>query len=248
MFLRTIGTFGRDIEETYYTDAVNIGTIEDRGSILKLQGNLVIEFPELAGLGKKDQDELKRWVTLQSDEVEVKFKQRTQLLPRQFILAGTYNPVAGMGWISDPTGGRRFWPVTVSRKVRLDELKADREQLWAEAVHLYNNGHQLFIEETDPVYELLQNEQRERSDRDLWHESIEKIIDDRDYWATSDILEKIGVSVHKQNSRTDKPRVAKVMESLGWSYRNRVVGGKRGKYWCKPESKQADIFEEEIKW
>ncbi len=218
MLLRTLGTFGRDIEEVYYTDAVSIGTIEERGSILKLQGNLIIEFPELAGLNKKDQDEMKRWITLQTDEVEVKFKQRTQLLSRQFVLAGTYNPTAGIGWLTDPTGGRRFWPVTVCGKVKLDKLKQDREQLWAEAVHIFRQGYDLFVHDSDPVYDLIVQEQINRADQDLWIDTLrDTLMKKRDY-TTSEVLSSLGISVDKQDNRRDKNRISKVMTALGWSY------------------------------
>lgn len=241
MLLRVLGTFGRDIEETYYTDAISIQTIEERGSILKLQGNLIIEFPEMAGVRKKDQDELKRWITLQEDEVEVKFQQRTHVLPRQFILAGTYNPVPGMGWLTDPTGGRRFWPVTVGRKVDLAALKQDREQLWAEAVHIYKGGHNLFIDEGDPVYQMIQKEQSDRADDDLWTGAIQNIVDEKKTWATSEILDRIGILVSKQNNRTDKPRIAAIMTKLGWFYGVRHVGDTRIRVWKKKEDEPQQL-------
>lgn len=245
MLLRIMGTFGRDVEETYYTDAINIGNIEERGSILKLQGNLIIEFPELAGLGKKDQNELKRWITLQSDEVEVKHKQRTQLLPRQFILAGTYNPIAGMGWLNDPTGGRRFWPVGVGKKILLKELKSDREQLWAEAVHKYKEGYQLYVDDNDPVYSMMKKEQADRADFDLWHEEVVKICAEREEWTASEILTTLGIPVAKQNNRTDKGRVNKILNQMGWQYKNRMIAGVQKKCWCPPKPQQIKLVYQE---
>lgn len=248
MLLRILGTFGRDIEETYYTDSVNISTIEERGSILKLQGSLIIEFPELAGLGKKDQDELKRWITLQADEVEIKFKQRTQILPRQFILAGTYNPVAGIGWLTDPTGGRRFWPVITGTKINLEKLKDDREQLWAEAAHIYRQGIKLYVEDTDPVYAMLKKEQEDRGDTDLWFDEVMRVIGEKTQWTSSEMLEKIGIPIGKQNNRTDKARISKIFSQIGWTYQNTRRSGTQLKAWVKIQDQKTFDNEEDVKW
>jgi putative DNA primase/helicase len=249
MLLRTIGTFGRDIEECHYTDAVNIGTIEERGSILKLQGNLVIEFPELAGFGKKDQNELKRWITLQEDEVEVKFKQRTQIFPRQFVLAGTYNPLEGDGWINDTTGGRRFWPVACGSNIRIDDLRRDREQLWAEAVDAFKGGFQLFVGKSDPVYSMMQLEQAKRVDIDVWMEPLVNVCDERTEWTTSEMLEKLGVPIGRQ-TKADKSRVTKIFGQIGWLYMERRIAKTSRMVWTKQKQQKLHIeeFEEEIKW
>lgn len=248
LWLRTIGTFGRDIEECYYTDAITIDMIEDRGSILKLQGNLIIEFPELSGMGKKDQDQIKRWITLQMDEVEVKYRQRTNVLPRQFILAGTYNPLQGEGWLSDPTGGRRFWPITVGQgSLDVEAVRAEREQLWAEAVALYKQGHQLYIDKSDPVYAMAQAAQADRASVDIWFDPISKIIGEKKYWETSEILEQIGLPVAKQG-KYEKGRVVRVMSQLGWKYTARVLGGRRFRCWSMPETKTLLDDVEEVKW
>ena len=238
MLFREIGTFGRDIPETYYTDSVNISQIEERGSILKLQGNLIIEFPELAGMGKKDQNELKRWITIQDDEVEVKHKQRTQFLPRQFILGATYNPIAGEGWINDPTGGRRFWPIRTGAKLNIEGLKLVREQLWAEAVWLYRQGMNLYVDDKDPVYAMMQQEQADRADRDIWTDAIYSVVQDVEHAQSTEILSKLGIEIGKQD-RNHKSRVTKVMMQLGWEYKTKSVRGQKMSMWVRPEGERA---------
>jgi len=248
LWLRTIGTFGRDIEECYYTDAITIDMIEERGSILKLQGNLIIEFPELSGMGKKDQDQIKRWITLQWDEVEVKYRQRTQVMQRQFILAGTYNPIQGEGWLNDPTGGRRFWPVTVGGFVDVEGVRAEREQLWAEAVHIYRQGYTLYIDKSDPVYLMAQQAQAQRATVDIWHDAVAKIVSEGPFWSSSEILDKLGLPVAKQGMM-EKRRVSKVMSQLGWEYKERSINGSRMRVWCKTQAQRSLLEDaEEVRW
>lgn len=247
LWLRTVGTFGRDIEECYYTDAITIDMIEDRGSILKLQGNLIIEFPELSGMGKKDQNQIKRWITLQWDEVEVKYRQRTQVMQRQFILAGTYNPVPGEGWLNDPTGGRRFWPITVGNgSLDVAALRVEREQLWAEAVHLYQGGYNLFIDKSDPVYVMAQAAQADRASVDVWFEPVAEFINDRHYWSTSEVLEKIGIPLAKQG-KYEKSRVTSILMQLKWQYTSRRIKGRYSRVWRKPGGDALDDGDE-VKW
>lgn len=253
MLLRTLGTFGRDIEECYYTDSITIDTIEERGSILKLQGNLIIEFPELSGMGKKDQDQIKRWITLQVDEVEVKHRQKTNVLPRQFILAGTYNPMQGEGWMNDPTGGRRFWPVMCGLTLDIAGLKKVREQLWAEAVHLYKQGYKLYIDKDDPVYAMAQAAQAHRAVSDVWIDEVRKTLSDTPipYWTAGEMLVRIGVPTGKQGAQ-EKKRIGKIFSQIGYDYKQRRIGGVRCWAWGKkdaPEQMELPVQDiKEITW
>ena len=62
------------------------------------------------------------------------------------MFIGTINPIPGEGYLKDPTGARRCWPLKCGAKIDLDGLKRDRDQLWAEAVHLYKAGHPWWLE------------------------------------------------------------------------------------------------------
>jgi predicted P-loop ATPase len=68
--------------------------------------------------------------------------------------------------LRDKTGGRRFWPVSVS-KGRLEpwnDLNAD--QIWAEAVQSFKNGEQLFLPpHLEEIAKKLQAEFTEESDK-----------------------------------------------------------------------------------
>jgi predicted P-loop ATPase len=65
--------------------------------------------------------------------------------PRQCVFAATINPPVG-GYLKDPTGSRRFWPVACRGMIDRDGLEKERDQLWAEAVHQYKAGASWWLE------------------------------------------------------------------------------------------------------
>jgi predicted P-loop ATPase len=66
----------------------------------------------------------------------VRLRQAPVSLPRQCVFAATINPIAD-GYLKDPTGARRFWPVACRGMIDRDGLENARDLLWAEAVHRF---------------------------------------------------------------------------------------------------------------
>jgi hypothetical protein len=91
---------------------------------------------ELAGLSRVEHTELKSALSTESDTYRRAYRKDPETFPRMFVLAGTTNEAT---FLTDPTGNRRYWPVTASR-VNVAKLETERDQLWAEAVALYRQG------------------------------------------------------------------------------------------------------------
>jgi len=226
--LRTLATFGRDIEEEYFADGIRFERIHERGSVLMLQGKMIVEFAEMAGFSNKDIKAVQAWITLQEDEIEVKNKQMTAVHPRQFILAGTYNPVQGNGWLANIPGQRRFIPLTVTKRIDIDGLRKAREQLWAEAAHLEAKGYKILIDNDNPLFAMASSERAARQVVDVWEDSIADFINDRKAWKTNEIMEKLNLPIYKRNGLEHR-RVCSSMETLGWEYTKvRTLNWQRG--------------------
>jgi putative DNA primase/helicase len=94
-------------------------------------------------------------------------------VPRECIFGGTSNL---NNYLKDETGNRRFWPVEChavinGKWIHRDSLQKDRDQLWAEAVAMYNAGVKWYLDD-DAILKAIE-EQESRLELDPWHEQVQ---------------------------------------------------------------------------
>lgn len=100
---------------------------------MSLRGKWLLEVAELEAFSGEKTESLKAFITQPIENYTPKYGHYEVHEPRQCLLIGTTNRDQ---YLSDPTGGRRFWPV-LTREIDPDALTGMREQLFAEAVHRY---------------------------------------------------------------------------------------------------------------
>lgn len=112
--------------------------LHHKDSMSALRGKWLYEFSELGSLAKAEATKQKSFLSRQTDEFRPTYGTREVKAPRQLVFAGTTND---WEWNKDPTGGRRFWPVKVMQQVDIVGLVEVRDQLFAEAMLMVNEGH-----------------------------------------------------------------------------------------------------------
>jgi predicted P-loop ATPase len=151
-------------------------------------------------------------------------------LKRQCVFVGTVNPPVG-GYLKDPTGSRRFWPVACSGMIDLVGLERDRDQMWAEAVRAYKAGEKWWME-TPKLEALATAEQAARFKVDVWTETVEAWIGKRKDTSVAEVLKgALGIAANEQ-TRTAEMRVADILTHLGFEkYRARKGEARSNRYW-----------------
>lgn len=108
--------------------------------------------------GSRYGDALKRFLTARSDTWRPKYGRTSRTTARRFVVWGTTNHE---DFLANEEGNRRYWPVKITRTIPT-ELLTDyrRDQIWAEAVHLYREGEKTWMSEAEE-----QRMQAERASR-----------------------------------------------------------------------------------
>ncbi len=141
--------------------------------------------------------------------------------PRQCVFAGTINPIGG--YLKDPTGSRRFWPVRCG-VIDLDALVRDRNQLWAEALVRFRSCAPWWLE-TPELQALATAEQDARFEIDAWTEKLnEWLVDCHDVSVGEVLMGALGIP-RESWSQTAQNRVVKILVRLGFE---RYRPGKKG--------------------
>jgi putative DNA primase/helicase len=207
---------------TWFSD--DIADLGTKDSALGLRGNWCVEIAELSAMRRSAIERVKSFLTRQIDDYRPPYGRRNIKSKRQCVFAATTNVAE---WLEDFTGGRRFWRLRVEQ-VDLARLAADREQLWAEAVHAFKNGELWWLTDQELI-DAADADQEAMQVADPWHRPILDYIERYpSVELTSERLLQDAIGRHaKDHTRADQTRVGNILQKLGFTPRQvRREGGR----------------------
>jgi len=188
--------------------------IGDKDSLMALIGQWVIEIAELQGFSQSEDTKLKSFFSTSVDNYRPAYGRSVEAFERQCVFIGTTNQTE---YFKDHTGNRRYWPVRCTT-VNLQYIKENREQLFAEALHRYENNEKWWPE-TKRENDLLRVEQDKRLRIDPWQYLIEDFVTKRSFdWIQGNeiLIDCIGKSPQTIQKTADQMRIGAIMQSMGW--------------------------------
>jgi predicted P-loop ATPase len=197
----------------------NLPDIASKDASMHLRGKWLIEVAEMHAMSKVDTTLLKAFITRTTEQYRPAYGRLEVHEPRQCLFIGSTNKER---YLRDETGGRRFWPVKCG-DIDIPKLKADRDQLFAEARHLYQADEQWWPNK-DFEREHITPQQANRFEADVWEDAIAKSIAKK---AEVTIHEVATVALHMPIGRVgtaESRRIAAVLENLGWERGERQSG------------------------
>lgn len=202
--------------QDFFTD--ELAVLGSKDAAQQLQGNLIIELAELDALDRAEVKTIKAFLTRQVDKVRLPYARTVSPLKRQCVFAGTVNP-DGSGYLRDPTGGRRFWPVAV-KNIDLEGLARDRAQLWAEAVARYDQGETWWIEEESILAEA-RAAQEERREEDPLTDLLLQFVRRHELFGVTcgEVLADAWNFDEKARTPAAARRAGAALRSIGWQDR-----------------------------
>jgi putative DNA primase/helicase len=207
----------------WFTD--HIPDLRDKDAMLQLLGIWCVEISELRAFRGAEWETVKAFISQPTDRFRKPYDRLPAPHPRTCVFAGSTNTSE---WLDDPTGGRRFIPVLcgVTRpKVDVDGLARDRDQIWAEAMVLFDAGEPWWLpQELESAAADLVDE---RYSADPWEAHISRYIALKDEVSTQDLFDYCLELPRTQQTKAAQTRTGMIMARLGWRRVRRQVGGRR---------------------
>lgn len=133
--------------------------LSDKDTQIMVASSWLVELSELASIRKTESNSLKAFLTRLRDKYRPPYGRVMTSAPRRCVFIGTTNDE---DYLTDRTGNRRYWCVLCGPELynRLEEIRRDRDQLWAEAVTLFYAGEPWWLNESEQKIADAQAEER----------------------------------------------------------------------------------------
>jgi predicted P-loop ATPase len=216
--------------EFYTEGALNF---EHRDTPLILTTSWVVELGEQASFDRASEAVQKAFLGRLTDTIVPKYSNYRTDLPRRCIFAATTNQEE---YLTDVTGNRRHWTVSVSGTIDTDALRRDRDLLWAEAVVLYRAGEQWHLLDSEKA--LAKSEAAKRVRTEILDDLIEAWFLRRAPERRPKGILPVDVvrDVLEDNSgKTKKGTITAALKRLGFVNKVLWVKSASAKRWATPE-------------
>src|SRR5262249_4427645 len=205
----------------------NLPDVSEKDASQHLRGKWLIEVAEMHAMNKAETSLLKSFITRTHERYRPSYGRKEVIEPRQCVFIGTTNKDA---YLRDETGGRRFWPIKVG-EIKIEELKKDCDQIFAEAVQAFKSGERWW---PDKEFErnFIKPQQDARYEADVWEEEIHTYLTKPSYVGLSqgktitkppptrvtigDVAGHLGFETSRIGT-ADQRRIASVLTNLGWT-------------------------------
>lgn len=218
--------------DEWFTDE-QVNREEGKDGKLILRKKWILEWAELEAMNRaRSPESVKAFISQRVDLFRAPYERGLIEAPRHCLFVATTNRPS---FLAEAHGNRRFWPVRADR-VELAWVKANRDQLLAEAVARFTAGEQWWLADEDEDRLVQHNLGHQRDDS--WAEIVDGwiTVHQPEFVTVRQMLEEAVKKDTAHISKGDDNRMADVLKSLGWTGPVRRFRGAVGRFWLPPGS------------
>jgi len=213
----------RELAPDWYSDSEL--TVGSKDLYLGIQGTWIYEVAEIDKWTMYSRANLvKSVISGRSDKYRPPYGSATIQVDRQCVFVGTVNPES---FLTDPTGSRRYWPVTVTR-TRPDEIARDRDQLWAEAYAAFRAGVAWWFESDGEQRIAAYSAQYQEAD--AWAGEVVDYLKTVSTTTLSELFTALGIEASHRDTKKAR-RMTGILRRLGWESARVMRDGARVRVW-----------------